>query len=299
MELRHLRYFVAVAEELHFGRAARRLLISQPPLSQQIRRLEAEVGAPLFHRSRRGVELTGAGEALLPEARRTIEQSERALETARQGAQEPAPHIELGFVSSASFLLADLLPRLRRDAPSLSIGLREGSTSQQVEMLRTGVLSLGILRAPVVGTGIATRTIVAEPLLVALPGDHPLADRPSLALRDLAEQPFVLFDRHLGHALFDQITGACRAAGFIPDVVQSTSSLVTVAHLVGAGVGVSIVPASVAHPAPGVRFRTAVDLDARVDLDLAWRAEADEREPDAVRLVAAAAVAATARLVPG
>lgn len=292
MELRHLRYFIAVAEELHFGRAARRLHISQPPLSQQIRRLEAEVGSPLFHRSRLGVELAPAGEALLPEAHRTVEQADRALAAARHGAQDAA-HVELGFVSSAGYLLGRLLPALRRAAPDLSLSVREGSTSQQVEMLRTGVLTVGLLRPPVIGSGIATRTAVAEELLVVLPDDHPLASAPELALADLADEPFVLFDRHLGHALFDQITGACRAAGFIPEIVQSSSSLVTVIQVVAGGVGVSIVPASVARQADGISFRRADGLDARVDLDVAWRSD---DEPVIVATVLEAAREASEQL---
>lgn len=290
MELRHLRYFVAVAEEQHFGRAARKLHISQPPLSQQIRRLESEVGSALFLRTQRGVTLTPAGEALLPEARSTLEQGDRALAAARRGAQDPTVHLELGFVSSASYLLGRILPALRRIAPELSISVREGSTSQQVEMLRSGVLTVGLLRAPVIGTGVATQRIHAERLLVALPAEHPLAGVPRLALTDLAEEPFVLFDRHLGHALFDQITGACRDAGFVPEIVQTSSSLVTVAHVVAGGIGVSIVPESAAHATDGVVFRCADGLDARVDLDVAWRAsDRDEPAPAIVTFVLDAA----------
>lgn len=276
MELRHLRYFVAVAEEGHFGRAARRLSISQPPLSQQIRKLEDEVGAPLLSRSPHGVTLTAAGSALLPEARLAIAQADRALAAARRGARDRGGHLDLGFVSSASYLLPRLLPALRAIAPELSLTVHEGSTSQQVELLRSGALTAGLLRPPVVGTGLVTRTVAREPLIVALPLGHPLAARAKLDLAELIDEPFVLFERDLGHALYDQITSACRAAGFIPDVAHMSNAMTTIVHLVAGGLGVSIMPASVAQAADGVVFKAAKGLGVNVALDLTWREETAE-----------------------
>jgi DNA-binding transcriptional LysR family regulator len=295
MELRHLRYFVSVAEELHFGRAARRLHMSQPPLSQQIRQLEAEVGADLLLRSRHGVTLTPAGEALLPEARATLEHADRALAAARRSGDVATTHVELGFVSSASYLLPRLLPELRRLVPDLSLSVHEGSTTEQVEMLRSGTLSVGLLRPPVIGTGIAALTVAEESLVVALPVGHPLAERAALELRDLVGEPFVLFARAHGHALFDQISSACRDAGFVPDIAQVSKSMGTIVDLVAGGLGVSLVPASVARPMAGVIFREPSDLRVKVALDVAWHEEAPHPQlVDAVVQAARHAVGAVA-----
>ncbi|MDW5595064.1 LysR substrate-binding domain-containing protein [Conexibacter stalactiti] len=287
MELRHLRYFVSVAEEGHFGRAARRLHMSQPPLSQQIRRLEEEVGAPLLSRSPNGVALTPAGRALLPEARLALAQADRALAAARRGARHDGDHFELGFVSSASYLLPRLLPAVRALSPGLSLAVREGSTTQQVELLRSGALAAALLRSPIVGSGLVTRTVTREPLIVALPATHTLAEHRELTLIDLADEPFVLFERDLGHALFDQITSACRTAGYVPDVVHTSSAMATIVHLVASGIGVSIVPASVAQTAAGVVFRSAGDLRAHVALDLTWREDSSDDAAIATVLQAA------------
>jgi DNA-binding transcriptional LysR family regulator len=275
-----------VAEELHFGRAAARLRISQPPLSQQVRRLERELGAELFQRDRRHVELTAAGRALVPEARRTLAAAERAAAAVAAVSAGASGRLALGFVgSTAHGVLPVLVRALRERAPALEIALREANTALQVDLLRRGLLDAGLVRPPIQAAGIEIEVVGVEPLRAVLPDDHPLAGRRSLPLDALAGEPFVLFPRSIGPGLYDQVVGLCRAAGFSPNVVYESGATATMVAMVEAGVGVSVLPAS--HAGTGsARFVPLSGGDFQTELALAWASGSDSPVVAAVRAAA-------------
>ncbi|MEU6644732.1 LysR family transcriptional regulator [Saccharomonospora sp. NPDC046836] len=250
MELRHLRYFLAVAEELHFGRAADRLGIRQPPLSQQIRALERDLGVTLFDRSSRTVRLTAAGETLRTTARDVLTSAQAARQATQQAGRGDSGTLVLGFVGSATLaLLPRTLRRFRERYPGVGLTLRELTTVQQARALHAGTLDIGLLRPPLTAgdaAGLDVQPLGAERLLVALPADHPLAAEGAVSAERLAGEQFVLFPRDLGPGLYDQITACCRQAGFTPNVVQEAVQMQTIVALVAGGLGVSLVPSSVA-----------------------------------------------------
>lgn len=271
MELRHLRYFVAVAEELHFGRAAQRLNLSQPPLSRQIQRLEAELGVPLFDRGRHRVALTRAGVALLPEARRTLERADGVVRVAGRLRSGDAGHLRIGFVHSALYgAVPPLLRRFRERAPGVRLSIRELVTSELVDAVGEDRLDVAFVRPPV-DEGLAESTVEEEPLVAVLPDDHALAALPEIGLPALAAEPFVLFPRPLGEGLWDVIVQACLAAGFTPVIAQESPQIHTIVGLVAAGVGVTLVPASVRRLAlPGVRYVALSHPPPTVRLAVIW-----------------------------
>jgi len=279
VELRHLRYFVAVAEELHFHRAAERLHISQPPLSQQIRALEAELGVQLLVRSRRSVELTAAGAVFLREVRGILEAVDAAAETARSVARGEAGRLALGFVGSAMHgALPGVLRAHRRAFSEVQLALTELPTAGQLEALLAGRLDVGVIRPPVREPRLAFETIHTEPFVVALPEDHELAARREVALAELAEEPFVLLARREAPGLYAALGQAMSDAGGVPGVVQEAREMQTVVGLVAAGIGVSLVPASVgADEHRGVAYRPIAGTAPTVELALAWRP--DDRSP--------------------
>jgi DNA-binding transcriptional LysR family regulator len=248
MELRHLRYFVAVAEELNFSRAAERLGIAQPPLSQQIQHLERELGVALFVRTHRRVELTDVGRALLDDARRTLAQAGRFVDIARRAARGEAGSLRLGFSSAALYTMVPAILRafLAR-APEVTLNLEERSSEEQIEMLSAGAIDAGFVRLPIVNPApaLSLRTIVREPLLVALWHGHRLAKHRAVALRALAAERFIIVARSAARGLHDQIVALCRRAGFEPAIAQEAAEVSTIVSLVSAGLGVAIVPASV------------------------------------------------------
>lgn len=245
IELRHLRYFTAVAEELHFGRAAERLGMAQPPLSQQIKSLEELVGFALFER-RPQVRLTTAGEALLEVARRTLSQVEEGLELTRRVGRGEVGRLTVGFAASIlTTALPEILRTYREQYRGVELRLRELSSAAQIEALGDGSIDVGFLREAVVqGSDLICEPILREEFVAVLPPAHPLAGREQLALGDMAEEPFVHFPRAVAPALFDQIADACRRAGFRPRVVQEAQEWLTILGLVEAGLGISLVPAS-------------------------------------------------------
>ena len=276
MELRHLRSFVAVAEELHFHRAAARLHISQPPLSQQIKALEQELGVRLLDRNRRGVALTPAGAALLPEARAILAAVEEARELTRRVARGEVGRLRVGFVGSA---MHGALPRLlrthRERLPGVELDLRELTSAAQVEAIQADRIDVGVVRPPVPGDGLAFEAFEREELIVALPAGHRLEGRERLALRDLGEEPFVLLSRREAPGLQAAVTSAMARAVGAPEVVQEASEMQTVVGLVAAGLGISLVPASVGLDAfRGVTFTRLQEPAPTVELALAWRADA-------------------------
>jgi len=249
MELRHLRYFVAVAEERHFGRAAERLHMAQPPLSQQIRQLEAELGARVFARTTRKVELTPAGELLLARARRILADVDAASVDVQRAERGEVGRLSVGFTGSATYeLLPSIATALRAELPDVELELHgEMLTPAQVNALLSGTLDVGLLRPPVHSPDLAVHDIRREPLVVALPADHPLVgDRP-VKLTELAGDPFVTYPSHFRSVMHDAAEAACRKAGFTPRVAQEVGETATLVSLVAAGIGVALVPASVQH----------------------------------------------------
>lgn len=298
MELRHLRYFVAVAEELHFGRAARRLNIAQPPLSRQIRDLERELGTPLFERGPRGVELTPAGRAFLPEARLTLAQAERAQRTAQRAARGESGRLRVGFVEAATYsgVLPDVLGFFRMHLPSIGLSLFEMSPPEQLEAFREGRIDVGILHSPQLDAEpwLRVEPFYDDPLVAAVPDPGPLAARTRLALGDLADQPFVLYSRLVSPALYDEIIASCRAAGFSPRIVQEAAGWQTLASLVSAGMGVALVPRSLRNsPWPGVAYRSVRGLGVDLGLSAVWKR--GERSPVRERFVTALKAVGRAR----
>ncbi len=290
MELRHLRYFVAVAEELHFRRAAERLHVSQPPLSQQIRALERELGVELFSRNRRRVELTAPGRALLGRAREILAAVDDAVETTRRVARGEAGELAVGFVGSAMYgALPDVLREFRAMRPGVGLRLRELPTGAALDALAEGRIDVGVVRPAQVDAGIALDVVAREAVVVALPEAHRLAGRRRLALRDLAGEDFVLLARREAPGL----RAAIDALGAEPHEVQEVAEVRTVLGLVAAGVGVSLVPEAVAGAErAGVRFLPLAGRAPTVDLALAWR------EDDGSPALAAFRELAHARMAP-
>ncbi len=277
VELRHLRYFVAVAEELSFTRAAERLHMAQPPLSTQMRALERALGVELFDRSRRAIALTAAGEVLLGEARRLLVQVEQALAATTRAGTGEVGRLTVGFVPSASLgPLPELLREFRGRHPGVELFLRELPPDDLVAGLHSGALDLAVLYLPVAEPALAELTIAREPLVAALPEGHRLASaRSALRLASLRAEPFVLPARHHMPGLHARVLESCRRAGFEPRAVQDDVWLLqTVLGLVAAGLGVALVPASVEKLGrAGVAFRPLRDPGPPVELGALWRAD--------------------------
>ncbi len=248
MELRHLRYFTAVAEELNFTRAAARLHVAQPPLSQQIRQLEDELGVTLFHRDKHRVQLTDAGRAVLQEARRALTQANKVAVVARRASEGLSGNLRVGFSSSVPHtILPDILRAFRSRFPEVRLILDERSTEEQIDLLTAGIIDVGFLRLPVesAATSLLVKQILREPLILAIPKKHPLGRLSTVPVRALATEPFILFPRRAAPGLYDQIEGICRHVGFKPFVAQEALQIHTIISFVSAGLGVALVPASI------------------------------------------------------
>jgi DNA-binding transcriptional LysR family regulator len=273
IELRHLRYFVAVAEELHFGRAARRLGIAQPPLSLQIQRLEAELGVSLFDRTSRRVELTAAGHALLETGKRVIEDFFAATDAARRAARGETGSLSVAFAASViSLSLPKIIRRFREEFPSVRLELRELSTGAQITALRARDLDIGFLREPPADTAFVTETLMRERLVLAISKRHPLASRKRLRLIDVANEDFVLFPRDLAPGLHANVLAMCAQAGVQPRIVQTCRELYTTISFVEADLGVTIIPETVRKMGShAVRYFPISSPLAWTRVDAAWR----------------------------
>jgi DNA-binding transcriptional LysR family regulator len=273
MELRHFRYFVALAEELHFGRAARRLRIAQPPLSRQIKDLEDELGAPLFQRNRRSVALTPAGEAFLPRAHEVLAAVERATSDARRAVRGEVGKLSLGYVSSVAYSgLGPMLRAFRERFPEVRVQVRQLPPTEQLRALRARELDVGLVRTPFDDTGLQTAVVRRETLVVAIPSGHPLLAKSRVAIGDLAGEPFVLFPRAASPPFHDFVIALCQAAGFSPTVAYEAPH-VDLLSLVSAGFGVSLVPSSTGESRrEGLEVRPIVG-SPRADLVAVWRAD--------------------------
>jgi len=279
MELRHLRYFVAVAEELHFGRAAARLHLSQPPLSRQIRELEEEVGARLLQRDRRRVELTPAGAAFLAEARDILARSERAAARALRASRGELGEIDVGFVTSATTdAFAAILREFHRARPDVEVRLYDQMPQQQIDGLSSGRLDIGFLRLPVDHGLLRSEVVWRDSLVLALPAEHPLAKEERVRWTDIAHEPFVGVPWQQSPGFQSVFYEACRAAGFVPHIKQYANDLPTVIWLVSVGTGIAVVTGGLASLArPSVVFRPLEPAGPQVDMVVAWRR--DETSP--------------------
>ncbi len=285
MELRHLRYFRMVATELHFGRAAEKLHIAQPPLSKQIQQLELELGFELFARTKRSVALTPAGEVFLVEVDRIFKNLDRAIDIGRKTSRGELGQISIGFVGSATYnILPVMLQQFRDRYPHVQIELHELTTDRQLIWLREGKIDLGLIRPPIIDSDVTVEVVFEEPLIVALPVNHRLATVESIDLSLLATEPFILFPRQLAPGLYDPIITICRAAGFSPMVVQECIQIQTIISLVSANMGVSIVPKSTQDiQRQGVIYKPILDDTPAASIALIWRTNDDS--PTVTRLL--------------
>lgn len=273
MELRHLRYFVAVAEELHFGRAARRLNLAQPPLSQQIMSLEEELGVKLFVRTSRRVELTMEGRVFVDHARRVLAQAREAVETVKSAGRGESGNLAIGYVTSAVYMLVPaILKEFHRERPAVELRCFEMSAARQIQALKQREIDVGVLRTSLIDPALTLVKLLREPLVLALPIGHPLAKRQRLRLRAFAQEAFVVVPQIHSPAFFNAVIESCRRSGFAPHITQEATEGHTILALVAAGLGVALVPATLkAWKRPGVVFRDLPGQTAEIDLLLASR----------------------------
>lgn len=280
MDLRQLRYFVTVAEELHFGRAAQRLAMTQPPLSQQIQALEEEIGVQLFVRTRRSVMLTPAGQQWLPEVRRVLADAAALPGLAQRLARGEVGSLALAFVSTADYgILPELLRHFRARHPEVQLQLREATSDVQLEALVEGTIDAGLVIRPqlaVMPHGLSYLPLVREPLVLAVPDgwrprDH-AAMPGSVSLRDAADEPLVIFPRRSAPAFYDIITGYYARDGLTPVIAQEAIQMQTIVSLVSAGMGVALVPASLCNlRRTGVSYLALRDAGPEIETGLVWR----------------------------
>jgi DNA-binding transcriptional LysR family regulator len=277
IELRQLRYFVAVAEENHFGRAAARLHMTQPPLSQMIQSLEAALGTPLFARTKRSVALTPAGIALLPEARRILQQAGALPDLARRAASGESGLLSLSFVSTADYsVLPPLLREFRERYPQVQIDLREATTDVQLEDLMQARIDAGLLIPPLTDKArseLEYVTVLSEPLIMAAPrGLKALRGKSSVPLKAVADIPLIIFPRRIAPAFHDAILACFHDAGLTPRIGQEAIQMQTIVGLVSAGMGIALVPQSVSNlKRPGVEYKPLTDKTQPIETGLAWR----------------------------
>ncbi|MDF3839794.1 LysR family transcriptional regulator [Cupriavidus basilensis] len=284
MDLRQLRYFVTVAEELHFGHAARRLAMTQPPLSQQIQALEEEIGVQLFARTRRSVALTPAGQQWLPEVRRVLADAAALPGLAQRLARGEAGSLSLAFVSTADYgILPDLLRRFRTRHPMVHLQLREATSDIQLEALMEGSIDAGLVirpQLPAMPPGVCYLPLVREPLVMAVPqgwrpagaeGEGAAADG-SVSLKDAGHEPLIIFPRRSAPAFYDIITGCYAREGLTPVIAQEAIQMQTIVSLVSAGMGVALVPASLCNlRRTGVSYLPLRGAGPDIETGLVWR----------------------------
>lgn len=278
LDFGQLRCFAAVAEELHFGRAAARLNMTQPPLSRQIQVLERVLDVQLLDRTSRSVRLTAAGRSFLPEALRILRLAETATYVTRQVAAGRAGVLKLGFTAASAY---DFLPRLviacRGAMPDVTLSLREMVTKDQIEAILSGQIDAGFIRPPVNHPELEAEQALAEPLVVALPADHALADRTTLSLEDLHGEAFVGYAPHEASYFHDLLVGLFAGAGLHPRIVQQLTQIHSILALVRAGIGIALVPTAAERLRfEGIAFRPLALVAPRpAELHLAWKRDSD------------------------
>ncbi|WP_102225722.1 LysR family transcriptional regulator [Acidimangrovimonas sediminis] len=278
MDLRHLRYFLAVAEELNFRRAAEKLGMAQPPLSSQIHDLEDEIGVPLFRRVPKGAELTEAGAAFLSAVPAVFDRLEAAVRIAQRGGRGEVGQLRVGYTGSASFnqIVPRSLREFRRAYPNVELSLEELNSTQLLEQLGRQRLDAAFIRpgdgAPM--PGVDVMALDEEPMMVVVPAAHRLAARYAVELAELRDEEFIMFSRALGPGLYDSVVEGCRRAGFEPKVTQVAPQITSIANLVAVELGVSLVPAQVASRSiPGIAFLPIAGTAPVARLSLATRSE--------------------------
>ena len=275
MELRHLKYFVAVAEEMHFGRAAKRLHIAQPPLSQQIMNLETELGVKLFDRARRTIQMTDAGIYFLKEAQQLLLHVERAAETARRIYRGQAGRLIVGFVGSVVHtFLPEGLRLFRERFPDVELVLQELNTAEQIRSLHARRIDVGFLYPDAQDSMLASQTLTQTPLMVVLPKKHVLSGRKSLHIRELAQEPFIANTRSSEPVVRDAFISLCHSAGFSPRIAQEAGNVQTVLGLVASGLGVCLLPDFIKSiRRPGVRYIPLSGSPPTVKLAAVWHSD--------------------------
>lgn len=249
IELRHLHYFIAVAEELNFGRAAERLHIAQPPLTRQIQQLEQILGVKLFYRTTRRIELTEAGQVYLAEARRVLTRVQEGVVLARAASRGEVGRLVVGFEGSSAYDIVPLTVKaFREQAPQIALIVREMTTGDQSKALQEGDINVGFVVPPLVDAhDLLIETILREPLIVALPQNHPQAQQDTIDLTTLKDQTFVVCPRRYKCGLYDHIIAVCRQKGFSPKFTQETNEVQSILGFVAAELGVALLPSSIKH----------------------------------------------------
>jgi DNA-binding transcriptional LysR family regulator len=273
-----LRSFLALAGELHFGRAAQRLFVSQPALSKQIQRLEEKIGGPLFARTRRKVALTEAGRVLVPRAEKLLRESATAIELAREAGEGRAGTLRIGFgIASVSEILPPTIIRFRSAYPHVELQMKDMSTPAQVIALLEDKIDIGIIRMPVARAGLDTLPLIRERLVAVTPPE--IQYQPRKGLASLQDCPFIMLRRSASQTFHDHVLAVCRCAGFAPRIIQEASEHFTILNLVRAGLGVSLVPASaVRMRVPGIRFHELRMAEAEWQIGLVWNKFSEKRE---------------------
>lgn len=297
IDIRQLRYFQAVAEELHFGRAAARLAIAQPALSRQIQQIEQEVGTPLLRRTQRRVELLPAGAVLLERARLIQQELARAVTDTRRTGTGELGRLAVGFIHSSTYgLLPEIIGRFRQRFPGIELELHEMPITTQHAALLRGTIDIGLLRVQAAPAELEVVPVLTDPFVLALPAAHPLAGRSRVKLKAVAEDPFVMFSKGEAPLFHARVQALCEQAGFTPRVVQHATQIHTVVGLVGAGLGVAVVPASGRNLHPrNVAFVQLADKSEPVHVALAWRRGHETPASRSFRKVAQEVVAALGR----
>ncbi|MEX3743875.1 MULTISPECIES: LysR substrate-binding domain-containing protein [Lysinibacillus] len=271
MDIRKMRYFIMVAEELNFSRAAERLRMAQPPLSQEIRKLEEELGVQLFHRTKRMVELTDAGKVFLEGSQQTLFQLERAIEETQLAAEGKIGNLIIGFVDSTEIVI-EVLNKFRERFPKIHLILREMTTEQQLNALYEKQIQIGFIRSKQNNGILSSEVCTEESLRLVLHQDHPFASLPEIPLQLLIDEPFILFPRHMGPNFYDLIISYFWDHGVSLNVVQEAIQMQTIVNLVATGMGVSVVPSSVeSYKHPGVIYKKIQETTPKVNLYVGWR----------------------------
>ncbi|WP_196426583.1 LysR substrate-binding domain-containing protein [Lysinibacillus cavernae] len=271
MDIRKMRYFITVAEELNFRRAAERLRMAQPPLSQEIRKLEDELGVQLFHRTKRMVELTDAGKIFLEGAQQTLFQFEKAIKETQLAAEGKIGNVIVGFVDSTEIVI-EVLNKFRARFPKIHLTLCEMTTEQQLKALYEKQIHIGFIRSKQNNETLATEVCCEEALRLVLHQDHPLVTLPEIPLQLIRNEPFIMFPRHLGPNFYDLIISYFWDHGVNLNVVQEAIQMQTIVNLVATGMGVSVVPSSVeSYKRSGVTYKKIKETTPKVSLYVGWR----------------------------
>lgn len=273
MDLKLMRSFVTVAEELHFGRAAARLNLSQPPLSKQIQQLEQAMGVKLLERTKRSVELTAAGRVFLDEARAVLQQSSQAVERARKADRGETGHLSVGFIDAAVYSVVPAIVRRFSDLyPDIELSLTDLRIPHQIRAVAEGRLDVGFIHPPLAHPDLCRETVLREALIVALSEEHRLARQPQIALEDLADEALIQFPRLINPTLYDEIIALCRSSGFSPKIVREATPKQTIIALVSVGLGISLLPACLERlRRPGVVYRPIRGPNLEIDTSVLYR----------------------------